>query len=188
MHEQPPAPSDQQPLLYTELADWYHLLTAPEDYAAEAAFFLRRFTVALGAPPQTLLELGCGGGNMAAHYTRAVPHVTLTDLSPSMLAQSQRLNPDCEHVQGDMRSLRLGRTFDAVFAHDAVCYLTTEADLRQAMHTAFLHCRPGGVAIFAPDHVREQFAESVDTGGHDGAGRGLRYLMWAHDPDPADQT
>jgi hypothetical protein len=117
-----------------------------------------------------------------------VPHVTLTDLSPRMLAVSARLNPNCEHVQGDMRSLRLGRVFDAVLVHDAVCYLTTEGDLRQAMETAFVHCRPGGAAIFAPDHVRELFAEGVEMDGHDAAGRALRYLMWTWDPDPGDET
>lgn len=180
--------SDEQPRLYTELADWYHLLTAPADCVEEAAFFLGLFTEALGARPRTLLELGSGGGNMASHYKRDVPHVTLTDLSAGMLALSERLNPDCEHLPGDMRTLRLGRHFDAVLVHDAVCYLTTEADLRQAMETALLHCRPGGVAIFAPDHVRENFAASVEADGHDDARRGLRYLMWTWDPDPADTT
>lgn len=179
---------DEQPQLYTVLADWFHLLTAPEDYAEEAAFFLRLFSEALGAPPRSLLELGSGGGNMASHYKRSVPHVTLTDLSPRMLALSEGLNADCEHIQGDMRTLRLGRAFDAVFVHDAVCYLTTEADLRQAMETAFLHCRPGGAVIFAPDNVRENFAEATESGGHDDAHRGLRYLMWTRDPDPADDT
>src|SRR5919201_6339881 len=143
--------SDEQPRLYTELADWFSLLTAPADYAEEAAFFLRLFAEALGAPPRTLLELGSGGGNMASHYKHEV-QATLTDRSPRMLALSARLNPECEHVQGDMRTVRLGRVFDAVLVHDAVCYLTSEADLRQAMMTAFLHCRPGGTAIFAPDH------------------------------------
>jgi len=181
------AASDEQPRLYGELADWFHLLTAPADYAEEAAFFLRLFGEALGAPPGTLLELGSGGGNMASHYKRAVRAV-LTDLSPQMLALSERLNPDCEHIAGDMRTLRLERVFDAVLVHDAVCYLTTEADLRQAMVTAFVHCRPGGVVIFAPDHVRETFTASTESGGHDAAWRGLRYLMWTWDPDPADGT
>jgi SAM-dependent methyltransferase len=125
---------------------------------------------------------------MASHYKQHVRHVTLTDASPQMLALSERLNPDCEHVQGDMRTLRLGRVFDAVFVHDAVDYLTREADLRQAIETAFVHCRPGGVAVFAPDHVREKFAEGVDTGGHDDERRSLRYLAWTWDPDPADET
>lgn len=178
------------PALYTELADWYHLLTSPDEAEEEAAFFLRLFTEALGAAPNSLLDLGVGGGNVAFHFKLHVPHLALTDLSSDMLRQSQRLNPECEHVQGDMCSLRLSRVFDAVFAHDAVGYLTSEADLRHAMDTAFIHLRPGGVAIFAPDTVRETFAERSEVGGHDDADarRGLRYLMWTHDPDPSDDT
>jgi hypothetical protein len=46
-----------------------------------------------------------------------------------------------------MRTVRLGRAYDAVFVHDAVSYMASEADLRQAMETAFAHCRPGGIAV-----------------------------------------
>jgi len=105
-----------------------------------------------------------------------------------MLALSRTINPELEHVQGDMRSVRLGRTFDAVLVHDAVMYLTTEDDLRQAIETAWEHLNPGGVAVFAPDCVRETFRPNTEHGGHDGAGRALRYLMWTTDPDPADST
>lgn len=88
-----------------------------------------------------------------------------------------------------MRTVRLGRTFDAVFVHDAVSYLTTEGDLRAAMETAFVHCRPGGAALFVPDFVRETFSvPRIEHGRHDGEGRALRYLMWAWDPDPDDST
>ena len=179
--------ADAQPLLYTDLAPWYHLLTAPEDYDEEATFYWQAFLDAADRPPRTLLELGCGGGNMASHLKQWVA-CTLTDLSPQMLAQSARLNPDCAHHQGDMRTLRLGYAFDAVFVHDAIVYLTTEDDLRLALETAFAHCRPGGVAIFAPDHLRETFTPDTDHGGHDGEGRGLRYLAWSWDPDPTDTT
>jgi SAM-dependent methyltransferase len=179
---------DPQPRLYTELAAWFHLLTPPSEYAEEAEFYLRAIREALGEPPRTLLELGSGGGNNASHYKRHVPRTTLVDLSPEMLAISRALNPECEHLQGDMRTLRLGREFDAVFVHDAVMYLTTEHDLRRAMETAFVHCRPGGVALFAPDHVRETFRSSTEHGGQDGDGRALRYLIWTWDPDPADTT
>lgn len=105
--------------------------------------------------------------------------MTLVDLSPSMLAVSARLNPECEHVVGDMRDVRLGRTFDAVFVHDAIDYMTDEADLRAAIETAFVHCRPGGVAVFVPDHTTETFEEDVDHGGRDEPdGRGVRYFFW----------
>ncbi len=86
-----------------------------------------------------------------------------------------------------MRTVRLERTFDCVFVHDAVTYLTTESDLRRAVETAFAYCRPGGAALFAPDHVRE-IRPSTSHGGHDGEGRSLRYLKWTCDPDPADTT
>jgi hypothetical protein len=105
-----------------------------------------------------------------------------------MLAVSRALNAECEHVSGDMRTVRLGRQFDAVFLHDAICYMTTLDDVRSAIETAYLHCRPGGAALFAPDHVRETFHESTDCGGHDAEGRGLRYLEWTWDPDPSDST
>lgn len=172
--------------LYTELAVWWPLLSAVEDYAEEADFYAKILLDAGLPPGPSLLELGCGGGNNAHYLKRTFPDVVLSDLSADMLAVSRALNPECEHVQGDMRTLRLGREFDAVFVHDAIEYMTTEADLRQAMETACLHCRPGGLALFAPDHVCETFEPSTDHGGHDGEGRGLRYLEWVNDADPED--
>jgi trans-aconitate methyltransferase len=121
---------------------------------------LSLFAEGLGEPPTTILELGSGGGNNASHM-KAHATLTLTDLSPEMLELSRSLNPECEHIQGDMTTLRLDRTFDGVFVHDAVSYLTTEVQLRAAVETAFVHTRPGGAAIFCPDHVRERFRETT---------------------------
>jgi hypothetical protein len=87
-----------------------------------------------------------------------------------------------------MRTVRLGRAFDAVFIHDAVMYLTTRGDLARAAATAFLHCRPGGVALFVPDCVRETFRPATSHGGHDGEGRALRYLEWTTDSDAQDDV
>jgi SAM-dependent methyltransferase len=162
-------------------------MSSPADYAEEAAFYGDTLAAACDRPPQTVLELGSGGGNNASHL-KARFQMVLVEPAPGMFAMSRELNPECEHYQGDMRTVRLGREFDAVFVHDAVCYMTTEADLRMAIATAFIHCRPGGAALFAPDHVRENFAPSTDHGGHDGDGRGLRYLEWTSDPDPTDTT
>jgi SAM-dependent methyltransferase len=173
--------------LYGEFASWFHLLTAPEDYADEAADYLRVLTEVRGSAPRTLLELGSGGGNNASHLKAHVT-CTLTDVSADMLAVSRTLNPECEHVQGDMRTLRLGRTFDAVLLHDAIVYMTTRADLRAAFDTAYAHCAPGGAVVVAPDWLRESFRAVASDGGHDGEGRALRYLQWTWDPDPDDET
>jgi SAM-dependent methyltransferase len=176
------------PKLYSDLASWWPLMSAPEDYEEEAAFYRHALAGAGERPPRTLLELGSGGGNNASHMKAHFDEVVLVDLSPGMLEVSRRLNPECGHVQGDMRTVRLGRQFDRVFVHDAVCYMTTLDDVRRVMETAWEHCAPGGAALFAPDHVRENFAPSTDHGGHDGEDRALRYLEWAWDPDPADTT
>jgi SAM-dependent methyltransferase len=176
------------PRLYTDLASWFHLLTTPADYDEEAEFTLRLLRERVDGPLETMLELGSGGGNNASHLKRDL-RLTLADLSPQMLDLSRTINPECEHIVGDMRTLRLGRTFDSVFIHDAIAYLTTEADLRAALETAFVHLRPGGAALFAPDYVRETFQVRTDHGGHDGRdGRGLRYVEWTTDPDPTDTT
>ncbi len=173
-----------QPLMYSDLAPWFHLVTAPEDYEEEAEFYTKQLLDNARRPIKTVLEMGSGGGNNASHMKKHFQMI-LTDLSEEMLELSRTVNPDLEHGQGDMRTLRLGRTFDAVFVHDAVSYITTEKGLRQTFETAFVHCEPGGVAFFAPDHVREHFRGGTDWGGHDGAdGRSLRFLEWTRDPPP----
>jgi len=110
--------NENLPLLYGELADWWHILSAPEDYAEEANIYQGILQSACTSPPKTVLELGSGGGNNGSHLKKAF-QMTLVDLSPEMMRVSKGLNPDCEHIQGDMRTIRLGREFDAVFIHDA---------------------------------------------------------------------
>ena len=172
--------------LYSDLAAWWPLLSPLEEYADEAAFFGQILANAGLAPRPSLLELGCGGGSNAFYLKKTFAEVTLTDLSRQMLSVSQSLNPECEHQQADMRTVRLGRVFDVVFIHDAIDYMLTLADLRQALETAFIHCKPGGLALFVPDHVRETFEPSTEHGGKDGDDRSLRYLEWTYDPDDTD--
>jgi trans-aconitate methyltransferase len=156
---------------YGDLAVWWPLISPAEDYAEEAAFAATVLASA-SVPVREVLELGSGGGSNAFHLKRRFA-MTLVDLSVEMLAMSRQLNPESSHESGDMRTVRLGRTFDAVFVHDAIDYMTTEADLRAAIDTAFVHCRAGGVAVFVPDATKETLEEESDHGGSDGSdGRG----------------
>jgi len=179
--------ADATPKLYREYAEWWPLLSAPEEYVEEATEYTRLLLGASNGDASTVLELGSGGGNNASHMKRTFD-LTLVDRSPQMLAVSRALNPECEHVEGDMRTVRLGRTFDAVFVHDAIAYILSEEDLAAVFATAFEHTKPGGVALFVPDYVSETFEAAADHGGHDGPDRALRYLEWTWDPDPNDTT
>ncbi|MGI9645686.1 MAG: class I SAM-dependent methyltransferase [Ilumatobacteraceae bacterium] len=170
---------------YGDFAEWWPLISPVADYEEEVEYAAGLLTSG-SIPVHDVLELGSGGGNNAAHLKRRFS-MTLVDLSPQMLEVSRPLNPECDHVEADMRTVRLGRTFDAVFAHDAIDYMATEWELGEAIETAWVHCRPGGAAVFMPDHTAETFMSSSDHGGSDAPdGRGARYLEWSWDPDPTD--
>jgi SAM-dependent methyltransferase len=143
---------------------------------------------AASRPVREVLELGSGGGNNASHMKRHFA-MTLVEPSDEMRRLSLALNPECEHLPGDMRTVRLDREFDAVFVHDAVMYMTTEDDLRAALATAAEHVAPGGVALVAPDVTAETFSEATEQGGgEDAAGRRARYLMWTLPPAPGENA
>lgn len=175
------------PLLYGELVPFYHLLDPLEDHADEGEAFGEVLRAAVPGA-RSLLELGAGAGH-GAHYVKAYfEQMTLCDISAPMLARSRVLNPECEHVESDMRTTKLGRTFDCVLIHDAIAYLATQDDLRATAVTMFEHLVPGGAALLIPDCVKETFKESHDDHAADDGERSLRCISWSHDPDPTDEV
>ncbi len=174
--------------MYDRLAPWYPLLDPLADHEDEADLYTHHLRRLLGdRPSPTLLELGSGRGNNAWWMKRHFAEVALVDPSEAMRALSQALNPDCAHHAGDFATTRLGRTFDAVFVHDAIVYLRTVAELAEGLATVAAHLAPGGVALLAPDAIQEIFAESCELfEGVDGD-RALKVLEWSWDPDPTDQ-
>jgi len=173
--------------MYAHLARWWPLLSPPSEYVEDAALIAGL----LRASPtrvETILELGSGGGHNAVHLA-AEFELTLVDLAEEMLAVSRALNPGCEHLRGDMRTVRLGHTFDAVLIHDAIDYMLTEQDLAAAFATARAHLPTGGTLVAVPDHMRETFEPRTEHGGSDAPdGSAIRYLEWTWDPDPADDS
>ena len=170
--------------LYHELAAWWPVLSAPGDYEEEAGLYweiISRHRKDI----HDALELGSGGGNNAFHLKKRC-RFTLTDISPAMIGVSRKLNPECEHMVGDMRDIRLDRLFDLVFIHDAIMHITTEQDLEKVFRTAKAHLKEDGVLFIAPDFFKETFTPGTSHGGHDEASRSLRYLEWTYDKDPSD--
>ena len=178
------------PRLFTDLAHLWPLLSPYGDYAPEAESVHRLVEDALpdeayrsGRKP-CLLELGAGGGHTIAHLTDRY-EIVAVDLSEPMLVNCRRLNPDVETVVGDMRRVRLGRTFDAVLVHDAVDYLEHESDVVALLETMAAHLEPGGVALVAPTYVTETFVEHDLEHDHNSKGElDLTYVSYVHRPDP----
>ena len=169
---------------YGGIADWWPVISPPFEYAEEASLYVEMIRSVARRPVREVLELGSGGGNNASHMKRAFA-MTLVEPAEGMREVSRALNPECAHLPGDMRDVRLGRTFDAVFVHDAVDYMSTEEDLRAALATVASHLAPGGAALVAPDATAETFEEGTEHGGgEDGSGRRARYLQWTLPPEP----
>lgn len=175
--------------MYHELTPWYALLDPPENHELEAEQFCKLLLSEMSHPPKVpcLLELGSGAGHNAVWMKNRFD-CTLSDISNSMLELSRKTNPECEHHQGDMQSLDLGRQFDAVLIHDAIVYMASEPALKAALANAFRHVRPGGSAIFAPDSVRESFQEQTELEEAQEGNRALRCTIWSWDEDPTDCT
>lgn len=191
-------PSDT-PRLYADLAYLWPHLSPPEDYTDEAQVLIELIDDSLGPAPAdsrwSVLELGAGGGHMLAHLKNKYD-CTAADLSESMLEQCVKLNPGVPTVVGDMRSMRMDQTFDAVLICDAIDYMLTEEDAAAALATAAAHLRTGGVLLIAPTYTRETFedGEVADDGtpGMDESAQsgesipGVTYFSFVHDPDPED--
>jgi SAM-dependent methyltransferase len=171
--------------LYGDLSGLMPLITPPAEYAAEAAHWRALLREKLGSGRQALLELGVGGGHNPSHLAGEFA-ATAVDLSPAMLAQCRQLNPGVELIAGDMRTLRLGRTFAAVLIHDAIGHMLTEADLLAAFRTAAAHLLPGGIFITAADRYSEDFhPPETETCTHSDGRQTVTYFEYIHAPDPA---
>ncbi len=177
----------QGPRLYRDLASWWPLLSTVEDYEEEEALYARLLAKGERAT-RSVLGLGAGGGSNA-YFLKRYFSMTLVDRSPAMLAVSRTINPECRHLEGDMRCVCLGERFDAVFIHDAIGYMTSSDDIRAVLTVAGAHTAPGGLLLVVPDCFKETFCERTEHGGSDGReGRSLRYLEWVYDPEPDDTT
>lgn len=133
-------------------ASAYDRLYRDKDYGAECDLIERVFKEHAARPVRTILDLGCGTGNHAIPLAERGYAVTGVDRSLEMLqVGTAKLGPRrCELAleQGDIRSLDLGRNFDAALMMFAVLgYQLENDDVTAALRTAHRHLRPGGLLL-----------------------------------------
>jgi SAM-dependent methyltransferase len=137
--------------LYDRHADAWHRRRSPHASLEEA--WLTRFSAGLpdGA---CVLDLGCGTGQpMARWLAQRGFAITGIDSSAAMLAHARALQPTQEWMQGDMRTLALGRRFAGVLAWDSFFHLS-HADQRAMFAVFAAHAAPGAMLMFTsgPSH------------------------------------
>jgi SAM-dependent methyltransferase len=147
-----PAPPTELCARYHRITSWFAATRSATDPPMEAPWL--RMMLAMLGPGEAVLDLGCGTGEpLAGFCIRAGHPVTGIDGAPAMIALCRQHFADMTWIVGDMRRLRLGRTFGAVMAWDSFFHL--DGDDQQALFAVFAaHTRPGGALLFTsgPEH------------------------------------
>jgi SAM-dependent methyltransferase len=143
---------------YKELAWTEPILAPPESCSEEIENYCSLIKKHSQIEPVTLLHLACGAGSFD-HTFKKHFKVTGVDLSVGMLNVARGINPEIEYLEGDMRSVNLGRLFDAVVIPESIGYMTTVDDLRKTISTAKDHLKPGGILLIVA-HMKEEFQDN----------------------------
>src|ERR1041384_5981127 len=101
-----------QNLLY-DRPEYYEFMY-PEANSETPNMCRQMFARFLRRPPPNILDIGCGTGRDLAALTRDGAEGWGVDASANMISFAQRQYPHLHLQIGDMRSVRLERTFDAI--------------------------------------------------------------------------
>ncbi len=132
----------------------YDALYNDKDYAGECDLIEVLCKEHAAGVVRSVLDLGCGTGTHAITLAARGYDVVGVDLREHMVNMARRKADQLpsaarpEFREGDVRTLQLGRTFDAALMMFAVLgYQTDNAAVLQTLRTAREHLRPGGVLL-----------------------------------------
>jgi SAM-dependent methyltransferase len=134
-------------MLFDAYSRYYNLLYRDKDYAAEVNYIdllLQRH----GIGGKDLLEFGSGTGKHGHLLAESGYRVTGIERSAEMVALViPSVGFACQ--QGDICTVQLGRTFDAVLAlFHVISYQTSNDDVKAVFARAAEHLRLGGLFVF----------------------------------------
>jgi SAM-dependent methyltransferase len=134
---------------YARRPDLYDVEYGDKDYAAEAAT-IEGIVHERSPGARTLLDVACGTGKHLEHL-RSTFACEGVDLDEGLLAVARKRLPGVPLHQGDMRDVRLERTFDVVTClFSAIGFVGGPDKLDAAAGTLAAHLSPGGVLLVEP--------------------------------------
>ncbi|HUP63146.1 MAG TPA: class I SAM-dependent methyltransferase [Thermoanaerobaculia bacterium] len=143
-------------------ADVYDIAYQWKDYTVEAAAIDR--LIRKHGPPagRDLLDVACGTGKHAAELQGLGWDCTGTDIDAGSLAFARRRLPAARFIRADMRTMRLGKSFDVITClFSSIAYLGTTGELRDTLRSFARHLKPHGVVLVEPWWTRELWTDST---------------------------
>ena len=152
---------------YNRLADEYARRIYTElDHKPLDRELLHRFAADVAGHGE-VCDMGCGPGHIARYLRDAGASVIGLDLSPRMLDEARRLNPDISFHEGNMSSLDLpDDSLVGITAFYAIVNIPAES-LLPVFHEMQRVLQPGGLLLLAfhsgdkPIHVEEMLGRPV---------------------------
>ena len=144
-------------------------LVYPEPDERTPNMCLRMMSRYLPKPPGSVLDVGCGTGRDLDVLSRSCPDVRGVDYLPEMVAYASAKRPHLPIEVGDMRTVRLGRTFDVVMSlGSALMYALTNDDVARTLDTLAAHAHAGTLLILDINNAAGflgsgAMAQSVET-------------------------
>jgi len=128
-------------------------------------------TAFANATDMTLIDLGCGAGRDALHFSTLGHHVLGIDSSSQMLLRAKELAPKAHYLNVDVRrasELLMEESVDGAWARGSLGHLP-RADAVEALRGLRRAVREGGV-LYASFEMGEEGAEEFDADGRYEAG------------------
>ncbi len=98
---------------------------------------------------KSVLEAGCGSGNLAPLFLSAGYQYLGLDAAEAMLAIAREENPQARFIQGDMRRFSVRKKVDAVLIGGrSFSYMTTNQDVMGALGSIHRALKPEGILVF----------------------------------------
>jgi len=151
----------------------YYELAYPEPDEATPRMCRRMFQRYLPGAPRSILDIGCGTGRDLDVLSGDCPDCWGVDGLEAMIAFARSRRPHLHLQVGDMRTARLGRTFDAVLCMgSALMYAWTDADVAATLATFATHAHAEALLVLdinnaagylAGGSFREQMTVEVRT-------------------------
>lgn len=133
--------------VFNAYSRYYDLLYRDKNYAAEVDY-IDRLLQRYGVAGSELLEFGSGTGKHGYLLTQRGYRVTGIERSEDMVAQARQVDGfQCQ--VGDIATVQLGRTFDAVLSlFHVISYQISNKSVQAVFARAAEHLPPGGLFIF----------------------------------------